>query len=397
VPAAPSRPLSPRLAALVARYRAVAVLVLNLLLLVLALNVVLGLVYAVRDALSDHTLGPARKYPEAALAAAYPGMSRDDRNALLRETWSRPFRFADYTMFRERPFAGKYVNVSPHGFRLVKDQGPWPPDPTNINVFVFGGSTAFGYGVPDDQSVASHLQDVLGARSKGRVCVYNFAAGFYYSTQERILFEKLLNAGHVPQLAIFIDGLNDGESPDDQSAHHAMLEEVFDHPERVLFLGPGADRVPMVRLVRSLADNVSRARQRAKAPDPEAENRRLLEAVPRYLRNQRLIEATCREFSVTPLFVWQPVPGYEYDPQYHPFGNAARSAKQAFFYEAMRRATEGPALPKCFLWCADIQRSAQENLYVDGVHYTARFSRRLAEVIVQRAQERGLLGAAFSP
>ena len=211
------QPLSPRLAALVARYRAVGVLLLNLLLLLLGLNLLLGIGYALRDAVSDHTLGPGRKYPESSLAAVYPGLPREERNDLLRETWSRPFLFADYTMFRERPFAGKYVNVSSHGFRLVKDQGPWPPDPAHFNVFVFGGSTTFGYGLPDDQTVASHLQDALAPLSRRRVCVYNFAAGFYYSTQERILLERLLSGGHAPHLAIFIDGLNDCESPEDRS------------------------------------------------------------------------------------------------------------------------------------------------------------------------------------
>ena len=37
------------------------------------------------------------------------------------------------------------------------------------------------------------------------VNVFNFARGYYYSTQEHILFEQLLRAGHVPAVAIFIE------------------------------------------------------------------------------------------------------------------------------------------------------------------------------------------------
>jgi hypothetical protein len=36
-----------------------------------------------------------------------------------------------------------------------------------------------------------------------------------------------------------------------------------------------------------------------------------------------------------------------------------------------------------FLWAADIQKDSKEPLYVDQVHYTAEFSRRLADVISQ--------------
>ena len=39
--------------------------------------------------------------------------------------------------------------------------------------------------------------------------VYNFGRGSYYSSQERILFEQLAVAGHVPDLAVFIDGGSD--------------------------------------------------------------------------------------------------------------------------------------------------------------------------------------------
>ena len=75
---------------------------------------------------------------------------------------------------------------------------------------MFGGSTAFGIGVPDDQTVASHLQTQLGTARDGReVRVYNFGRGAYYSSQERALFERLIVAGYVPNLAIFLDGLND--------------------------------------------------------------------------------------------------------------------------------------------------------------------------------------------
>ena len=139
----------------------------------------------------------------------YPELSEEDINDLLIETWSRPYIYEKFTLFKERPYKGRYVNVDKEGFRITKNQGPWPPKNENFNIFLFGGSTTFGYGLPDDQTIASYLQEFLSNRLKQEVRVYNFGRGSYYSQQERILFEKLLFSGFIPDIAIFIDGFND--------------------------------------------------------------------------------------------------------------------------------------------------------------------------------------------
>jgi len=44
---------------------------------------------------------------------------------------------------------------------------------------------------------------------RDNVVVYNFGRAGYYSTQERILFEYFVAKGVKPDVAIFLDGLND--------------------------------------------------------------------------------------------------------------------------------------------------------------------------------------------
>jgi len=112
--------------------------------------------------------------------------------------------------FKESPITGKYINVNENGFRLIQNQASWPPNNSNINIFIFGGSTTFGYGVSDEQTVPSYLQNYLRQHIiHKKVCVYNFGRGHYYSSQELVLFEKLLWLGIIPEVVIFIDGLND--------------------------------------------------------------------------------------------------------------------------------------------------------------------------------------------
>ncbi len=115
------------------------------------------------------------------------------------------------TQFKEAPFHGRYVNVDPSGFRASTPQGPWPPDPANFNIFLFGGSTTFGYGLSDDETLSSAIQHLLSRTSARPVFAYNFGRGSYFSTQELMLYYRLLASGSVPQVVVFVDGLNDFE------------------------------------------------------------------------------------------------------------------------------------------------------------------------------------------
>ena len=98
---------------------------------------------------------------------------------LIRETWDRGLEYDPYTQYKELAYAGKLL-TSPSQVRLSKNNGPWPPDPKNLNIFLFGGSTTFGYGVADDQTIASHLQQFFDGQSKREVKVYNFGSGCFF-------------------------------------------------------------------------------------------------------------------------------------------------------------------------------------------------------------------------
>ena len=106
-----------------------------------------------------------KEYGET-LYKAYPHLSKKDVHLLLNETWLREFEYAPYQQFKEKPTTGKFVNVHPAGFRLSENQGPWPLESSNHNVFIFGGSTAFGYGLPDHLTSASFLQKYSAQHKK---------------------------------------------------------------------------------------------------------------------------------------------------------------------------------------------------------------------------------------
>ncbi len=367
---------------LLAWHRLIAVVLLNTILLFVVINALAYVFLKVRHSFYNPNT-PLSKYSDQALAEVYPEYNQQERKAILSENWSRGYAFDSYLLVREIPYQGKYLNVSAAGFRLSKSQGPWPPDPANINVFLFGGSTAFGYGVADDETIASYLQEDLARYTRKRLCVYNFGAATYYSTQERILFERLLTQGHKPDIAIFVDGLNEFWRPDDEPMFSDTASAALQQQPGTLLL----KMLPMSRILQKtpkLTGTVG-------SVDPK----KLRAIWERYQVNVKLIQAVCRELGIAPVFVWQPIPSYKYDTKYHLFWLSPEDYQyHAQGYSAMEALSVAGFLGTNFLWCADLQQDEKECVYVDVHHYTAKFSRKLADAVCRMSLERGLLKPA---
>jgi hypothetical protein len=258
-------------------------------------------------------------------------------------------------------------------------------------------------GLPDDETIPSHLQELLARRAGPRpVHVYNFGAGYYFSSQERVRFEQLLLAGFVPDVAVFVDGLNDFFLADGIPALTARLASFVADP------APRRPH-PLLEVVRALPVGVAAERVRAwtarrpapapalapggpAAPPRPPERARIAEVIARYRRNKQMIAAVASAHGVRPLFVWQPVPTYKYDLAYHAFhpaGFGRVELTQAGYAEMEAVAGDG-TLGRDFVWCADIGEGRRQELYLDLVHYTPRMARRVAACVAKGMLRRGL-------
>ena len=372
---------------------------------VLCLNLILAVFFRVADAYrygqTKRTNPLSERYEkfEAGLLKLYPGMSERQINDVLNETWNRSLVYEPFTGFAERADNGPYVHVSSNGYRIGKNQGPWPPQKQQqFVIFLFGGSTTFSYGVPDDLTLGSRLQEMLGSTVGRPVAVYNFGRGYYYSTQERILFEQLLSAGYVPDMAIFVDGMND--------FYHTQLDLAF-KPTGIAPSDEPKPTVASMEIVKSLAigrfaQAIQTRMQRLvykpttepipldkgslvlnSEDTPQNYKSDLMSVVERYFRNKAMIEGTSAAFGVRPLFVWQPTPLYKYDLTYHLFksGITPRHLFSRDGYPIMRNAVD-QRRPAKFIWCADIQNDIREPLYVDYLHYSPKMIDMFAACIV---------------
>jgi hypothetical protein len=379
----------PLLGKLVSAHRTAAGVLFNALFLFVAVNLALWAAYTWHDHRPEAK--PLFARPKEWLAVSFPGWSHADLEAMVDEQMAKGYAYDDYIMFKLRPMRGRYLNVSENGFRVSRAQGPWPPVPTNFNVFVFGSSNMFGTWLPDEKTVPSFLQVSLARRLATNVCVYNFGTPYYYSTQERLRFERLLGQGIVPHAAVFVDGCSDLHQLEDTPAGRERFVEAFEVANKNKSLLPAlVQELPLARLIRSIT-------ARVRVPvrhDPITLPAKAARVIATYRENKLMIESLCAAHGVAPVFVWQPIPCYNYDLKYFPWYHhekAYRDELKAVGYTEMRALYDRGALGTNFLWCADLQADEHECLYVDFYHYTAKFSEKFGEAIAALSLERGLL------
>jgi hypothetical protein len=136
---------------------------------------------------------------------AYSHMSDQEINEMLNSTWSPAlggYNYDEWIGFKEAPRKTRYVNVNEYGLRQ-NSTNTLIMQELSDSIWFFGGSTTFGYGVTDRETIPAQLEKLLKTR------VYNFGRGYFYSAQENQLFRQYLKAGHRPRLAIFLDGINE--------------------------------------------------------------------------------------------------------------------------------------------------------------------------------------------
>ncbi len=311
----------------------------------------------------------------------YPGWKEADVRSLLRETWDEG-RFLDhhpYAQFKNAPHDGKYVTVREPGYRVVKDQAPWPPSSAHTNIFIFGGSTVFALGVANEQSAASYLQEIANQTPREKpIAVYNFGVPAAFHTQGMAFLFDLLGRGIVPDVAIFLDGLNDLHQVDTP----ALTVEISRCLQGKALLDFLYLKVPLIKLS---YDAVKGLRPQGPATGGEASQQQEADrAVARWRNDKRILESVAAGLGFRVLLAWQPIPQYHYDLRYHALcrghveGCLEEPTRYRYGYDKMKALYEQGALGKDFLWLADMQLNRQENFYVDSVHYTPEFNREIA-------------------
>lgn len=145
--------------------------------------------------------------PPAYAYRALSELSTQQVDELWRISRSLPYRFAGGAGFLHEHVSSTYLNVNQYGIRSNGDPSRSISSIDGATWFL-GGSTSFGFGVPDRQSIPAYLEQITGEP------VINLAVRGHGSTMENRLMRYYLRAGHRPKRVIFLDGINEVCEPD---------------------------------------------------------------------------------------------------------------------------------------------------------------------------------------
>jgi lysophospholipase L1-like esterase len=281
-------------------------------LLLLLVEAGFRITFAIRDRLSAQPVPDHRVLAEGYGGAAWP-VEHFRELVLLQERWE------PYVYFRQKPFQGKTIKIGDDGVRATwqppapaKDRGRRGP----VRILMLGGSSLWGFGARDDQTISSDLVRSLDERGWSAE-IRNLSEIGYVSTQELIALVRELQRGYRPDVVIFYDGVNDTTSAFLEGEAAVTTNEVNRRAEFNLRQSParlaaalaakliqdsGSYRfAQMVR--RRLGGGIEPAR-----PQPTGQGIDALaeQVVRRYEANVTLVASLGNSFGFRSLFFWQP-------------------------------------------------------------------------------------------
>jgi lysophospholipase L1-like esterase len=394
-------------------YASLAIATFNCIAAFVLLNLALGLMFFMRDRARSSPAADQRisAYREKFVDhAAYVRTPPAEVTALLDEQDAMGtigFQYEPWVEFRNPQFSGRFLNTNEQGYRATRRASVRSGKP--LKVYVFGGSTTFGYGVRDEDTIPSYLQKILEEKHPDTpVEVKNFGQGYYYSSQELLALLSVLKNGDVPDWVVFVDGGNDAAQ---LSLQHD--EPMFTPTVRRLWqahstgLAPSGSgffsQLPIGRLVQTVAARMSaRAAGSHQATEVSqhmplrsdehltAEEREKIVqyVVSRYLANLRITRTLCHEFGAKCLFVWQPHPSYKYDRTLHrtfPYEGAI-----PLFRTEISERMEHHQDPD-FIFLGHLLENRKEKSYVDDVHYNEALNEEIAGWIARTLRTGGTL------
>ncbi len=318
-----------------------------------------------------------------------------------------------YTIWDRRYHPGDLINIDLEGFRHTTNNSDAGDA---LSVWVFGGSTAWGEGAPDDETIPSHLAALINTWGVDTT-VRNLGERGYVSTQEVVFLYRELQAGKRPDVVVFYDGINDAAAasnwPEVRGSHVSLhrIRDRFQFGEV-----PSERRRDFVRSLgiykasRIVLDRLEARERSARLRQDDADiditprhldaNFRFLggQAVDVWLANRELVMALGNEFGFTALFVLQPSLWTDGKPLHvsekrilaeHLERRAMTHimATRAEMSTILQERRGNGTLPSNVHNLADVYSTVEEPVYIDYVHTSGLGYRIVAEVLFERLKE----------
>ena len=277
-------------------------------------------------------------------------------------------------------YNNKFVNVNPElGRKTIS------PTECEKKIFLYGGSTTFGAGVTDKQTIASYLGKILIENNK-KICVKNYGRRSYFAFQETILLQKHILKQKIKSndIIIFLDGINEIGYRDPRNTN--LLTQLFNISNQkywnmenvafIIFLDSLTMNQFFKRVVKKLGidtENVSKKDFTNKS----------LENIKLTLENNIVFRnSICNSYSLSCYNLLQPfatIHGKYFDePSKGVFENLVNNKNQV---ENLKKRWYILNKTKGVINISDALKNSTKLSYIDGVHYSPYGNKRIAEKI----------------
>jgi len=276
---------------------------------------------------------------------------------------SNSFEYTPWVDYKNIDFTGKYVNT--HGFvrtsipnKIVNNTGTQP-----LKIYLFGGSTMFGFNVMDSETIPSALANIYQEKCSGcpSIEVYNYGIPAYYSYNELMLLTHLIYTGNKPDVAIFLDGLNE-----------------------FVIVRAARERVPwfyyrLKENVKNVKDSTLSLFQLRRGETVASASQ---EAAANYMSNVSHARQLCDDNDISPLFFIQPSPYYKYpNKKNDPIVDTASNELLISGYTLLENKTD-TAGKMYFL--GNMLENEKGLPFIDQFHYSPAMNKRIAQEIYEK-------------
>ena len=295
-------------------YRLVAVMLLNIVVFIIGLEILATITLAIIETpTARNILAQATGTPNDVIDQHYLRLPYYRDQAWSIQYWQEhklalKKKYQPYVIWRSPPFEGQFLKIDQNGIRYTPGA---ECEPQSYRIFLFGGSAMWGWGAPDWGTIPAYLQTELQAIRPKPVCVVNFGEQAYVSTQSLIQLMLLLEAGDIPDMVIFYDGVNEvlAASQVGQPIIHQNFREtatIFEDSQPSLIKGlQTLNSFTLFQMVISQLHLFQR--ENASQPTTPVATGQLAEAVVQaYLSNYKSVAALAESYGFDYYFLWQP-------------------------------------------------------------------------------------------
>lgn len=295
--------------------------------------------------------------------------------------------------------SGKYSTVI-SGVRLTNNNSKRNNCQNPTKIWMFGGSTMYGIGVPSSETIPSKLAKIM---SENNICikVTNYGVPYHFSKQETMHFiDKLFETDLIPDIAIFLDGFNDFGKPSPtirgEPVFTPSLENLIgksSNPTLKLESSSPINLQLINYLKRKLYQSSKVSLSKSYSYESNINNEENISKVitSRLIKNTRHLGSICNAYKVDCYRFLQPIAAVDYTPPKNDYLTkwvVTKKSKAKVFKNGYKLIRSSKEINKIrgisFYDISSIFKKYDGIPYIDAAHYSPRANEEIASTIFEK-------------